>query len=153
VNEGLTVGRLAAAAGAKPGTIRYYERLGLLPRAVRTASGYRVFPAAALRRISLVRAAQDLGFSLSRIAGFLKLRDAGGTPCQQVRDAGEQLLTELDAEIARLRARRRRIERTLRAWDGVLSTTPTGERAHLLETLGAELRPRPRHAPPRRKPA
>jgi DNA-binding transcriptional MerR regulator len=151
VNEGLTVGRLAAAAGAKTSTIRYYERLGLLPPAVRTASGYRVFPAEALRRISLVRAAQDLGFSLRDIAGFLKVRDAGGKPCQQVRIAGERLRRELDVEIARLRARRRRIDRTLSAWDDVLSTTPAGERAHLLETLGAEMRPRPRHAPPRRK--
>jgi DNA-binding transcriptional MerR regulator len=142
MNAGLTVGRLAAAAGAKSGTIRYYERLGLLPRAVRTSAGYRVFPAEAIRRLSLVRAAKDLGFSLRDIAGFLTVRDAGGKPCQDVRAAGEQLMKDLDVEIARLRTRRRRIRRTLTAWDEILSTTPIGNRAHLLERLTAGTPPR-----------
>jgi DNA-binding transcriptional MerR regulator len=90
----------------------------------------------------LVRAAKDLGFSLRDIAGFLTVRDAGGKPCQDVRAAGEQLLKDLDVEIARLRTRRRRIRRTLTAWDEILSTTPIGNRAHLLERLTAGTPPR-----------
>jgi DNA-binding transcriptional MerR regulator len=139
MERGLTVGRLAEAAGVKASTVRYYEELGLLPRATRTSSGYRVFPHHAVRRIALVRATQRLGFPLHDIAGFLRVRDSGGRPCQRVRAAGEQLLNTLDAEIAGLRARRRQISRTLHAWDQILSTTPADQPAHLLESL--RLRP------------
>jgi MerR family copper efflux transcriptional regulator len=131
----LTVGRLAEAAGVKASTVRYYEQLGLLPQATRTTTGYRMFPHHAVRRITLVRAAQRLGFALHEIAGFLRVRDSGGTPCQHVRDAGQQLLNTLDAEIAGLRARRRQISRTLHVWDQILSTTPADQPAHLLERL------------------
>jgi MerR family copper efflux transcriptional regulator len=131
----LTVGRLARATGVKTSTVRYYEQLGLLPHSIRTASGYRMFPHHAVRRMALVRAAQRFGFSLRDIAMFFRVRDSGGRPCQQVRDAGQHMLNTLDAEIAGLQARRRQMRRMLRAWDQILAKTPTDQRAHLLEML------------------
>ena len=71
----MTVGRLALATGVKASTVRYYERLGLLPRAMRNASGYRVFAPQAVRRLTVVRAAQQFGFPLREIAAFLRVRD------------------------------------------------------------------------------
>ena len=135
MERGLTVGRLAQAAGVKTSTIRYYEQLGLLPPPIRTAAGYRVFSQQAIRRLTLVRAAQQFGFSLRAIAGFFRVRDSGGKPCHDVRDAGRQMLNALDAEIAGLRARRRQIRQTLREWDQILARTPGDERAYLLEGL------------------
>lgn len=149
MERGLTVGRLAETAGVRASTVRYYEKLGLLPQATRTLTGYRVFPHHAARRITLVRAAQRLGFPLHDIAGFLRVRDSGGKPCQHVRDAGQRLLEALDAEIAGLRARRRQITRTLHAWDQILSTTPADQPAHLLERL--EIRPSSPTRPPLRR--
>lgn len=148
----LTVGRLAEAAGVKASTVRYYEELGLLPQATRTLTGYRIFPHRAVRRIALIRTAQRLGFGLHEIAGFLRVRDSGGKPCQHVRAAGQQLLNTLDAEIAGLRARRRQISRTLHVWDRILSTTPADRPAHLLERLrvrpSISARPALRRTPP-----
>ena len=130
-----TVGRLASAAGVKASTVRYYERLGLLPRPMRTAAGYRVFPPHAIRRLTLVRAAQQFGFSLREIASFFRVRDSGGTPCRRVRDAGQQVLDALEIEIADLRIRRREIRRTLREWDRMLAATSRDRPAYLLEAL------------------
>jgi MerR family copper efflux transcriptional regulator len=135
MERGLSVGRLAEAAGVKASTVRYYEQLGLLPRAHRTAAGYRIFPADAARRIALIRTSQQFGFPLRDIAGFFRMRDAGETPCHHVRDAGRELLHTLDAEILSLRAKRQQIRRTLRAWDEILSRTPTNQPAYLLEAI------------------
>src|SRR5207249_3867961 len=74
MDTGLTVGRLAQVAGVKASTVRYYEELGLLPRPMRTVAGYRVFPHQAVRRLALVRAAQQFGFSLRDIASFFAVR-------------------------------------------------------------------------------
>src|SRR6266516_758737 len=78
----MTIGKAAALAGVSVDTIRYYERLGLLQKAARTRAGYRIFPAAVVNRLTLVRNAQRFGFSLREIAGFLRVRDTGGAPCR-----------------------------------------------------------------------
>ena len=65
------IGELAARSGLKPQTIRYYERLGILSRPVRTAVGYRHYDARALEELELVKAARSLGFSLNEITGIL----------------------------------------------------------------------------------
>src|ERR1700727_4038370 len=77
-------GALAKSAGVSPDTIRHYEKIGVLPRASRTQSGYRVYPASALERVLVVQRALRIGFTLAELAEVLKARDAGGAPCQLV---------------------------------------------------------------------
>lgn len=129
----LTIGRLATLAGVSTDTIRYYERRGLLPKPGRTAAGYRQYPESAVRRLALVRNARGLGFSLTQVAGFLRVRDAGGRPCEAVRGAGERLLMAIDRQIADLTAARRRMRKVLSDWDRTLAATPAGRPARLLE--------------------
>ena len=135
MEQRLTVGRLAQATGVKPTTVRYYDRLGLLPPGIRNAAGYRVFPGHAVRRLTMVRAAQQFGFALHEIAAFFHIRDTGGIPCRRVREAGQEQLNALETEILTLQAKRRRLRRTLRDWDQILARTPRDQHAHLLETL------------------
>ena len=139
----LSIGEVADASGVSRDAIRYYERLGLLPKAVRTAAGYRTFPPGVLPRLALVRNAQRFGFSLAEIAGFLRVRDSGGTPCRAVRAAGERMLQAVDAQIAALQSTRREMDATLRTWGLILEHTPPGRPAHLLEAL----EPFARHSP------
>jgi MerR family transcriptional regulator, copper efflux regulator len=73
--QSVTIGKLAKDVGIGAGTLRYYEQLGLLPPAQRTASGYRVYGAAAARRLRFIRRAQALGFSLEEVAELLALSD------------------------------------------------------------------------------
>lgn len=145
----LTIGQLAHEAETNPDTIRYYERLRLLPPAKRTAAGYRIFPPEAAKRIALIRRAKAFGFSLKEIAVFMHTRDAGGRPCHDVRAAAERKLAAIEAEIRALSATRRIMRRTLSEWDGVLAATPEGELAHLLERApdpraSIKARPEPR---------
>src|SRR5258708_20658171 len=75
---------LARLAGVSTDTLRYYERLRLLPAAPRSASGYRLFSAQALNRIRLIRGALAIGFSVRELATIFAERDRGGPPCHRV---------------------------------------------------------------------
>ena len=134
----LTIGEVARRGNVTVDTVRYYERLGLLPRAARTPAGYRQYPEAVIQRLALVRHAQRFGFSLADIAGFLRVRDAGGRPCRAVRSAGERLLAAVDAQIAELQTARARMRETLDQWDARLARTPSNRPARLLETLSSD---------------
>ena len=138
----LSIGEVAEGSGVSRDAIRYYERLGLVPKAARTAAGYRKYPSGVIGRLALVRNAQRFGFSLTEIAGFLRVRDGGGKPCQAVRAAGERMLKAVDAQIAELQAARQQMDSTLRMWGRTLDRTPAGQQARLLETLGRSDGPR-----------
>jgi DNA-binding transcriptional MerR regulator len=136
----LSVGEVAARSGVSRDAIRYYERLGLVPRAARTPAGYRQYPEDVLRRLTLVRNAQRFGFSLAEIAGFLRIRDGGGKPCEAVRAAGQRMLKAVDQQIADLQSTRKHMHATLRTWDRTLNRTPADRPAHLLEALARRRR-------------
>ena len=152
MSDSLTIGAIAATAGISAGTIRYYEQVGLLPKPARTPAGYRQYPREVAHRLMVIRNAQTFGFSLREIAAFLRVRDGGGAPCENVRDAARRMLGAVDAQIAELKMRRRQMAGTLRLWDQRLAETPAGSRAHLLETLHGRHRPRMRRPPRGRTP-
>ena len=81
----LLIGRLAKLAGVKSDTVRFYERSGLLPKPLRTASAYRVYDDAALKQLRFIKKAQSLGFSLDEVGRILHLRGQGGRTCRAVR--------------------------------------------------------------------
>jgi len=131
----LQIGELARRTGVSVDTIRHYERLGLLAKAARTNAGYRQYPPSAVDRVMLVRHALRFGFSLRDVAGFLRVRESGGTPCRDVRAAADRILTAVDQRIAELSAARKDMSRTLRNWDRRLARTPANRPARLLESL------------------
>ncbi len=77
----MRIGELAQQAGVEASTIRYYERIGLMPPPTRTASGYRDYGDDAAARLGFIQAAQSIGFSLGEIRETLALRDRGEAPC------------------------------------------------------------------------
>jgi DNA-binding transcriptional MerR regulator len=105
----MRIGQLASLAGATPDTLRYYERLGLLPRPTRTNGGYRLYEPAALERIALIRKAHALGLTLREVREVLEIASGGRDPCAHVRALLERRLGEIQARIADLRS----LERTL----------------------------------------
>lgn len=76
-NRPLRSGELARIAGVSGDTVRYYERLRLLPAAPRSASGYRLFPPESIVRIQLIRSALSIGFSTRELREILGERDRG----------------------------------------------------------------------------
>ena len=144
MSELLSIGEVAAAAGISRDAIRYYERLGLLPKPLRTAAGYRQYRAGVVTRLALVCNAHRFGFSLREISGFLRVRDDGGKPCHDVRAAAQRMLEGVDQQIAELLLTRKRMRVTLRMWDRTLASTAAGRPAHLLEALNGQGRARTR---------
>ncbi len=98
----LTVSMLAKQTGIPPDTIRYYDRIGLLPPAARTAAGYRHYDPTAAQRLRFIKGAQRFGLRLREIAELLAVRDRGACPCGHAEALVCRRLAEIDAEIARL---------------------------------------------------
>jgi MerR family mercuric resistance operon transcriptional regulator len=97
-----TIGALAKAAGVPVSTIRYYERIEVLRPESRTESGYRMYGAAELERLRLVKLAQGVGFTLDDVALLLKLREKAPVPKAQVDLLVRARLTKLDEQLAQL---------------------------------------------------
>ena len=106
---GMAIGALARATGTKAETIRYYERIGLLPRPPRTAANYRSYGASELARLSFVRRARALGFSIDQVSALLELADCRERSCEAVDTLAQQHLVAIDAKIADLTALRREL--------------------------------------------
>lgn len=97
---------LAGLVGLSADTVRYYERVGLLPPPARTSSGYRSYDRDAVDRLHFVQGAQRLGLTLKDIRELLAVRDTGVCPCEPAEDLLRRRLADLDAEMARLAALR-----------------------------------------------
>ena len=134
---------LAAATGVSTDTLRYYERLHLLPATPRTRSGYRRYHPFTVERVRLIQQALLIGFSLKELAGVLHRRDHGTPPCAHVRNLVGERLAALEAQVNALSALRDDIRVLLAEWDARLAKTPEGQRARLLDMLVT--RPTPPH--------
>jgi DNA-binding transcriptional MerR regulator len=103
------IGEVAKQSGVTVDTVRFYERVGVLPETERRPSGYREFPAATVDRIRLTRELQAIGFTLTDVVDALAAHDAGGATCESERWRLAAVLTRVDAKLAELAALRGRI--------------------------------------------
>jgi Cu(I)-responsive transcriptional regulator len=104
VTSTFKIGDLARLTSTKVETIRYYERLGLLPTPARTGGNYRAYSRNHLERLSFVRRGRDLGFSLDEVRELLRLSDDRSQSCAEVDRIARAHLAEVDRKIADLRA-------------------------------------------------
>ena len=119
VNRSMTVGALATQAGVKIDTIRYYERHGLLPKASRTNSGYRIFTSASVERLKFIKQAQALGFTLNEVKQLLALRVSPGMTCNDVRKRADAKLADIQYKIDSLHAMKRALQQLVSACEAV----------------------------------
>jgi DNA-binding transcriptional MerR regulator len=136
----LRSGTLAKAAGVSPDTIRHYERIGILLRASRTESGYRVYPASAVERVLIVQRALRIGFTLAELAEMMKARDAGGAPCGRVYQLAQEKLNSIEEDIADLKRTKRYLKKVLSDWERRIQRAAPGQKVHLLQSLTEALR-------------
>ena len=128
-------GALAKAAGVSPDTIRHYEKIGVLPKASRTASGYRIYPETAVQRVAVVQRALRIGFTLAELAEVFKARDSGGAPCHRVYELAQQKLTGIRADIETLESTEAYLSKVLSNWKRRIKEARPGQKAHLLHSL------------------
>jgi MerR family transcriptional regulator, mercuric resistance operon regulatory protein len=105
----LTRGTLAARTGCNIETIRYYERVGLLPPPPRSAGGHRLY-GEGLVRLNFVRRSRDLGFSIEEIRELLRLVDGGTYTCREVEQLARDHVREIRSKIVDLRRLQRVFE-------------------------------------------
>lgn len=109
----LTVSKLGGLVGASADTLRYYERIGLLPAPDRTPSGYRVYGQDSIERMAFIKGAQRLGLRLEEIKELLAIKDGGVCPCGHTRSLLERRATQLDDEMEAMSRMRGEIDRML----------------------------------------
>jgi DNA-binding transcriptional MerR regulator len=133
----LRSGSLAKATGVSPDTIRHFEKIGVLPKAVRTEAGYRLYPESAVERVLVVQRALRIGFTLSELSEVLRTRDAGGTPCRRVYEIARSRLVGIKADIKALKRTEKYLAQVLADWGKKLQKSAPGQKSHLLHSLTA----------------
>lgn len=109
----LTIGKLSKTAGVKVPTIRYYEEIGLLPEAERSAGNQRLYGTATMDRLTFIRHARELGFTLEAIRDLLSLSDTPDQSCAAADQIAKAQLVAVRDRLARLRALEVELERMI----------------------------------------
>ena len=127
----LTIGELATRAGVNIQTVRYYERRGLMPRPARSRAGYRQYRPEAADRLTFIRRAQDLGFSLEEIAELLALRVKHASACAAIEARARVKIAVVNRKMNELQRMKQTLERLAAACE---ARAPTSE-CPILEVL------------------
>ena len=117
----LRIGALASATGLTPDAVRYYERLGLLPKPARTSGRFRVYAPETVDRLRFIKQAQGLGLELREIRELLA--PANGRQreqCERVRALLARHLRDVEGRLQELQAFRRTLEGALSDCDRAL---------------------------------
>ena len=104
------IGELSRRTGCKVETVRYYERIGVMPSPLRTAGGHRYYPTEQVKRLAFIRRSRELGFTLDQVRGLLGFIDSRNYTYADVKTMTDEHLTELRRKIADLR----KMERVLK---------------------------------------
>ena len=127
-----TIGTAAKLSGVNIETIRYYERVGVVPPPGRTASGRRVYDTESVSRLRFVKRCRELGFPIPEIKSLLGLTYGSPTSCAQAREIG-------DAHLAAVHEKIRDLKRMERALSDLIELCGNGEReCPMLKQLFAE---------------
>jgi DNA-binding transcriptional MerR regulator len=100
----LSIGALADKTGCNAPTIRYYEQIGLLPPALRTAGGHRHYRDADLQRLQFIKRCRDFGFPIEQVRELVAMFENGDGDCAEVRDVAQDQLAAVRSRLAELRA-------------------------------------------------
>jgi DNA-binding transcriptional MerR regulator len=133
-NGALQIGEIAGLAGVSVDTVRYYEKLKLLPTAARTNSGYRVFSVETADRIRFIKQAQDMGFTLEEIKQLF-VSGGGENQCKSVRDLIKVKITELENKMRQMKSFKSFLNRHLVACENELDAHGKAASCPVLTTI------------------
>ncbi|MDQ5899311.1 MAG: hypothetical protein QG624_230 [Pseudomonadota bacterium] len=115
-----TIGKLAKLVQQTPVTIRYYEKIGLIPASKRTEGGFRLYPKTIIRRFYFIQNAKLIGFDLSEIKNLLNL-ETNQSPSQQIKSCMQQKISHIETKIRSLQCIKQVLMRWEEACDGNIS--------------------------------
>jgi MerR family mercuric resistance operon transcriptional regulator len=108
--QDLLIGEMSRRTGVHIETIRYYERIGVMPRPKRSEGGQRLYNGPQLNRLAFIKRSRDLGFSLKQVLTLLTLVDSGAMACSEVHTLTVNHLKDVKSKITDLR----KLERALK---------------------------------------
>jgi MerR family transcriptional regulator, mercuric resistance operon regulatory protein len=111
VNSQLTIGALSERTQVNIETIRYYERIGILPKPPRSGGGHRLYAGEHTQRLVFIRRARELGFSLDQVRVLLGLAGGRRLTCVKVKSITEQHIADIRRRVKELK----RMEQVLSA--------------------------------------
>ena len=114
----MMIGQLAAATGTKINTIRFYEDIGLMPKAERTTSGRRTYGKSDFVRLSFIRHGRSMGFSVNDIRSLMALSDQPERDCAEAAAIARRHLDEVEDRIASLQRLRVELQKLATSCDG-----------------------------------
>lgn len=112
--DGKMIGEVAKEFGLRPGTLRYWEGLRILPSPKRSAGGYRLYDGGARQRLAFIGNAKSLGLTLKEIRQIIAARNSGRFPCDSVRTTLAAHVRSIDQQIAKLQALKTDLQTILR---------------------------------------
>lgn len=136
MRETLAISALAKRAGVTSKTLRYWESLGLLPRATRSHTGYRLFDPESLRYVAFIQKSKAIGLTLAEMREILRLARNGQCPCPEVIEWTERRIRSLKDQIESLSALLHRLKRIRRQWsEASCPPDQCGDVCRLIEEL------------------
>lgn len=147
MSPSIPIGQAAAASGISRKMIRYYEDIGVLPPAQRSAAGYRFYNSAAVAQLCFIKRARDMGFSLERIQQLMGFWHDDQRHSADVKALAQQYIAELDDNITRMQQMRDE----LHSWVASCHGDDRSECA-IIEQLTPHVAPQPEAEPEPSKP-
>jgi MerR family transcriptional regulator, mercuric resistance operon regulatory protein len=120
--DGIMIGELSRLTGVHIETIRYYERIKMLPKPPRTVGGHRTYGSTHVRLLAFIKRSRELGFSPDDVRTLLRLGGPERAPCRQVRDIAIDHLNDVRAKITNLRRLERLLARTVAQCTGTAAS-------------------------------
>ena len=119
--ENLAIGQLSRLSGVNIETVRYYERIKMLPPPPRTASGRRVYDSTHVRTLAFIRRSRELGFSLEEIRALMRLGGPEKGTCREVRAIAAHHLEDIRAKLNDLKRLERLLAKTIAQCSGKIA--------------------------------
>lgn len=114
----IPIGGLSDRTKVKVETIRFYERIGILPAPPRTQGGHRVYGEDQIKRLSFIRRSRELGFALESVKQMLRMVDGGDVTCEQVRQISSNHLNDVRAKLTDLKRMEKALSKTVNKCGG-----------------------------------
>jgi MerR family transcriptional regulator, mercuric resistance operon regulatory protein len=116
--DGMPIGGLSRLCGVNIETIRYYEKIKMLPAPLRTERGHRVYGPKETRILVFIRRGRELGFTLDQIRALLNLSGPGQASCAEMREIAKHHIEDIRAKINDLTKLERLLRKTVAQCSG-----------------------------------
>ena len=133
----MTANILANKSDVSLYTVRHYTRIGLLKPVRNSNNNYKIYQPSDTVRVRFIKAAGNLGFSLTEIADVLDEAKHGKSPCPMVREIIVRRIEENRRKIKEMQKLQKKMENALEDWSRMKDSMPNGDSVcHLIESVG-----------------